>query len=120
MDYKRLHDRAIKKLTEKGLYHQNRDENNYKEYPKLRLTFDLTYLGGDPGSWLYTQNLEVLEFVKTKRDSGKHILAITWTSPKKLLPRIVEDVPIEQIESDLDELLEQFISDYKHGNTLKE
>lgn len=123
--YSRLYDRAIKKLTEAGIFQSNCSRKIPNRQPTLKLIFDAIDLSQSgpnalfgnvlPGKWLYMQKLELWDNVYTKRNSEKQIWVTTWTVTIRL-PIIVDDVPIKNLESDLDELLRKFIADYRQAN----
>lgn len=116
-----LYDRAIKHLAEAGI-HPKRRTPVALGYPSLTVTFDAldlsktgpNALSGNtlPGKWLYRQKLEVWEYVYTKRYPNKPIEAVVCSITGGF-PKIVGDVPFEELQTDLEWLLDQFILVYK-------
>lgn len=112
--YQRLHARAIKKLRDAGIYKAD------PVAPRATLRLTLYPRPVDvrcQGKLLYEPSLALVEEVVTKRNPDMNIWADTWLLTKPA--HLIDPMPIEKIESDLDEFLNQFIGAYKMGNRSK-
>lgn len=122
----RLFRRASKKLKEAGFLEVlagNAQGEQFKA--RLVLSLDVKDLGQDgvfpllgktcPGKNLYMQKLELWEMLFVKRNPEQQVYGVTWQRSVPL-PVILDDVPIERLEADLDRLIGEFIDDYKAGN----
>jgi hypothetical protein len=121
----RLRERAIRRLAAAGI-HQTPKTPTAWGNPHLIITFDaidLSKTGPNalwgntlPGKFLYRQKLEVIDYVSTKQNPGKSFSAVICELPG-YLPRIVDDVPFEELGAHLDGMVDRFISRHKKENT---
>jgi hypothetical protein len=66
-----------------------------------------------PGKVLYESSLELVEQVKIKRNPAIYIWSTTWSKHKT---NITDPVPLRKLETDVDELLDQFAASYNSDN----
>jgi hypothetical protein len=122
----RLFQRASKKLKEAGFLEAlSRSAQREQFKTRLVLSLDVKDLGQDgvfpflgktcPGKKIYMQKLELWETFIVKRNPQDQVYGVTWQRSVPL-PVILDDVPIERLEADLDRLIGEFIDDYKAGN----
>lgn len=126
--YNHLYARAIQKLKDAGLYHPTKGIAGPGKHPLLVLNLKVLDLGPDsplpdmgntcPGKWLYMQKIEMWEDVYTQRNPHTRIWTISW---QRIVPYpiIVDSIPMERLEADVDSLIGEFIADYKQGNVSK-
>jgi hypothetical protein len=67
-----------------------------------------------PGKVLYDASLELVEQVKIKRNPAIYIWATPWSRHKT---QFADAVSFKQLETDVNELLDQFTASYKSENT---
>lgn len=68
---------------------------------------------------MYMHKLELWENFVIKRNPEQQVYGVMWERSVPY-PDILEEVPLERLEADLDQLIGQFIDDYKTGNPPKE
>jgi hypothetical protein len=105
---KDLHDRVLAMALKEGIELKSVPVENI---PQLSLTLD--YRKSDEvcaGKGIYIAKLELAESVKIRRPPGVHVWTTTWV---RQITRISEPPRKEQMETDSDELLGQFIAAYK-------
>ena len=112
---KRLHERAAKKFKEAGLKIGEHLESSREPAATLVLTLEPNSLESIcPGKFLYDRKLEIEEYVIPERNDKLRVRALTWSLIGG--PTVTGDLTIEQLETDLDEYIYQFIIAYKFGN----
>lgn len=119
--HERLYDRAIKKLSESGLYKKTRgaEASSDKNIILKLILRPIPLEEACPEKVLYVKNLELIEEVVPKRNPKILIpFVVTWSYGLPT-PYITDDVSIDQLEADLDALLNVFIMSYKMGNPKK-
>ena len=115
----RLYGRAVKKLSEAGLYKASNGKANAEKIATLRLELDTIPLDEKcRGKVMYVKKLELWEKVFPERNPGISASAVTWSYAAPI-PVIVDRVSVEQLEADLDKYIFEFITAYKMGNPPK-
>ena len=115
----RLYARAMKQFTKAGLSQPDQSRPTNDAIATLMLTLDTIPLDEScPGKVLYVQKLELWEKVIPARNSNISVPSVTWSYAMPI-PIIVDRVSIEQLETDLDRHLFEFIRSYKMGNSTK-
>jgi len=110
---KPLHAQAIKRAEKAGL--KLVFKPNAKTPIALNLRLDSRSLDeACPGKVLYDASLELVEQVKIKRNPSIYIWATPWSRHKT---QFTNAVPFKQLETDVNELLDQFTVSYKSENT---
>jgi hypothetical protein len=108
---KDLHDRALATASKGGIQLRSVPAGNN---PQLSLTLDYRKsdeVCADKG--IYSAKLELAEPVKIQRPPGVYVWTTTWV---RQITRVSEPPRKEQLETDSDELLRQFIAAYKSDN----
>jgi hypothetical protein len=112
----RLTERFFEKLTEAGLYDPNRVLPDSEKNPTLRLTLLVNHLDDTcSGKVLYWKKIELVEEVIIKRNPSLQPHRVTWFYGAEFAD-VSDPISIQRLEADLDELVKQFIFDYKMGN----
>ena len=109
----------MKQFTKAGLSQPDQSRPTNDAIATLMLTLDTIPLDEScPGKALYVQKLELWEKVIPARNSNISVPSVTWSYAMPI-PIIVDRVSIEQLETDLDRHLFEFIRSYKMGNSTK-
>ena len=108
---KDLHDHALAMASKEGIELKSVSVGN-----NAQLSLRLDYTKSDEvcdGKGIYSARLELSEPVKIQRPPGVHVWSTTWA---RQITRISGLPREEQMETDSDELLSQFIAAYKANN----
>ena len=112
----RLYKRAKQHFIQAGLYKEKQGDRNSGKVGSLllELRVDPIEIDGQK-KFMYQQGLKFQEKVVPVRNPNISVTSVTWSygTPR---PIIVDSVSIEQLETDLDELITEFIRAYKLGN----
>ena len=109
-----LYDRAINLFAKAGLPLPPRNQPHSLLRAALKLTLKTTPLGDTcPGKVLYEPSLALIEQVIVPRNS-EVMHDITWSTGTVSQAR--GPVAVDELETDLDEFIQTFITTYKQGN----
>jgi hypothetical protein len=111
---------GVRKLTGAGLYTKSRDTvSRSEEIGFLKLILNPIPLGVEcQEKVMYETRLELWEDVSPLRNQELRLQAVTWSYGISH-PIMKDQVPLEQLESDLDQFLTEFIRAYRMGNPAK-
>lgn len=110
----RLYERTTRILAQAGLYLAPPDEPHSPLGAMLKLTLDTTPLGDTcPGNVLYEPSVALIEQVIVPRNA-EVMHDITWSTGTASRARA--PVAVDELETDLDGLIQEFITRYKLGN----
>ncbi|MDC4225453.1 MAG: hypothetical protein MPW14_19335 [Candidatus Manganitrophus sp.] len=115
----RLYERGIELLEKSGLYKNDHQREAKEKVAILILTLNPFPLKEkSPGKVMYIRKIELIERVSIVRNPKITIPRSTWTYEDPI-PSIRDTITIEQLETDLDQFLSEFIRAYKLGNPNK-
>jgi hypothetical protein len=113
----KLEARAVKRLTDSGLYKPAERLLESSGGSGLRLSFRPMPLSDCPGKVLYEATIELLEEITIKRDPDRFVRTRTWHTDRTGV--MDKTAVMAAVESDLDSFIDEFIFLYKRSNPAK-